>query len=61
MPRLWNGLWEYPLIDEALAGEGMEPIGVYIFHTIVAQYITTNPIFDISVAEDRRPGSSYSM
>ena len=52
MPWFWNGSWEYPLIGEALAEAGMEPIGCYIFHyhTSVEYYISTRSIFDLRLA-----------
>ena len=56
--RLRNGGWYYPPIGEALADAGLETFGVYVTHrqNTMAQYIATRPIFDIAVAEDRRPG-----
>ena len=56
--RLRNGGWYYPPIGEALADAGLETFGVYVTHrqNTMAQYIATRPIFDIAVAEERRPG-----
>ena len=64
MPWYWNGRWEYPLIFEALSDAGIYPIGGYISqrHISAAQYITTRPIFDLAVAEERGdeiPGYHY--
>ena len=56
--RMTNGGWYYPPIGEALADAGLETFGVYVTHrqNTMAQYIATRPIFDIAVAEERRPG-----
>ena len=55
MPWFWNGRWEYPLIVEALSDAEIYPIGGYISqrHISVAQYITTRPIFDLALSEER--------
>ena len=51
IPCCQNGRWYYPLIGEALADEGLEPIREYIYkhHIGMAQYITTSTIFDLDV------------
>ena len=58
MPRSQNERWEYPPAREALDESGLEFIGEYIcfHHSSMVQYTTTRSIFDILVAEGRRPG-----
>ena len=58
MPRCKNGHREYSPIREALAEEGLGTIGEYISfrHTNVAQYIPTQPIFQLSLEDVRQPG-----
>ena len=55
--RLRNRGWEYSLIGKALADAGLEKIGVYITcrQNTAAQYIATQPIFGIIMAEEQRP------
>ena len=55
MPWCWNVHGDYPLIVEALSDAGIYPIGGYISqrHISVAHYITTRPIFDLAVEEER--------
>ena len=56
----WLELWVsertpgVPPIGEALLDAGLDPTGGYIYqrHIIAAQYITTRPIFDLTVAEE---------
>ena len=59
MPQFRNFCWEYPLVGEALAEAGLEPIGDYIYrrHTSVAQCIAMRTIFNITDVKVRRPGS----
>ena len=59
MTWCWNIHWDYPLIVEALSDAGIYPIGGYISqrHISAAHYITTRPIFDLAVAEERRTRS----
>ena len=45
IPWCRNGIWEYPPIVEALSDAGIYPIG---------GYISTRPIFDLTVTEERR-------
>ena len=56
MPWCRIVLWEYSLTVEVPSDAGIYPIGGYISqrHISVAQYITTRPIFDLVVAEERQ-------
>ena len=56
MPWCRNVRWQYSLIVEALSDAGIYLIGGYISqrHIIAAQYITTRPIFDLVVTEERQ-------
>ena len=55
--RMQKGVWSDPPIGEALADACMETIGVYITcrQNTAAQYIATQPIFGIIMAEEQRP------
>ena len=44
-----------PPIAEVISDEGLDPMGGYISqrHISAAQYISTRPIFDLAVGEER--------
>ena len=52
----WDRTWVYPPIWTALKMVGLEEIGVFIIchHNTVKQYITTHPIMDLCLVEERK-------
>ena len=54
-----NVIWVYPLIGEAFLGRLLYPTRDYSIRQQydVVQHISTQPIYDITVAEESIPGS----
>ena len=54
--RQTDGIWNYFLLEEDMWGAGLEDMEVYIGRqqNTVAKYITTRPIMDLCLEEERR-------
>ena len=52
-------MWIYLPLDAAMKAMGMEEVVTYVLRrqNTTAQYITTNPILEICMTAERRPGA----
>ena len=59
MPRLVNGEWIYPPLEEAYQEAGLYSMEKYIYRRqqSIAQHISTRPIYAACRAAERRSGS----
>ena len=55
----YNGTWEYPPLEETMPMVGREDMETYISrrHNKVAKYIAMQPILDLCLKVEQRPGS----
>ena len=57
--RIWNIVWVYPPLEDAIAEAGFQEVDTYAYrsHKTAAQFIATRPIMDLCLVAERRPGS----
>ena len=58
-----DGVWAYPPLKGALQAKGMDKMETFIFRrqNMVAQYIAMQPILDVCLEAERRPGLQVPM
>ena len=61
--RQGGGIWEYPPLAEAMGDAGLQEIikSVTRRQNMVAQYIATQPIFDLCELANQQPGARVSQ